>query len=170
MRKSLGLAFVFSLIVFLALNFLFIIIGYSIAGVLDLVLNPIETHPTFSVYLIVYASQYLPWEQIINSLDALTLGFKIFYIGGLISFAIASIVAGLIGGSIGKSFGGWLLTVICSSILFIIIISIDDFNLNYISFTATLIDGIITIIIASAVNLLLFGAIAIIIALIAGRS
>ena len=170
MKKSLGRAFLFSLFVFLALTFLFFIIGYSVAGVLDNVLDDIAAHPTHSVYLFVYPSQYLPWEQVINSIDALTLGFKIFYFGGLISFAIAAIVAGIFGGGVGKSIGGWILTVICSSILYIIIISIDDFNLNYISFTATLIDGIITIIIASVVNLLLFGVIVIIITLIAGRS
>ncbi|KKK90193.1 hypothetical protein LCGC14_2725540 [marine sediment metagenome] len=74
------------------------------------------------------------------------------------------------GGSISKSFGGWFLTIICSSLLYIAIISIDDFNLNYISFTATLLDGIIIIIIAGAVNLLLFGALVMLISLIAGRS
>ncbi len=74
------------------------------------------------------------------------------------------------GGSISKSFGGWLLTIICSSLLYITIISIDDFNLNYISFRATLLDGIIIIIITGAVNLLLFGALVMLISLIAGRS
>ena len=170
MKKSLARAFIFSLLVFLALNFLFLIIGYSIAEVLDLAIDPIADHPTHSIYLMIYPSQYLPWEHISNSIDALNLGFKIFYIGGLISFIIAAIVAGIMGGGVGKSFGGWIITVICSIVLFIVIISIDDFTLNYISFTATLVDGINILIIAGAVNGLIFGALAIIIALIAGRS
>ncbi|MHA1988234.1 MAG: hypothetical protein ACW98D_16485 [Promethearchaeota archaeon] len=43
-----------------------------------------------------------------------------------------------------------LLTIICSIGLFIAIITLDDFNLNYI-FT-TLVDGIIIVVVAGAVN------------------
>ena len=168
MKKSLARAFIFSLIAFFALNFLFYIIGYSVAGVLDLGLNPIASHPTHSIYLLVYPSKYLPWELLNNFINYSSLGFV--FLGGFISLVIAAIVAGLIGGSIGKSFGGWALTIIISIALFIAIFTIDDFNLNYISFSTTLVEGIIITVIAGAVNALLFGALVIIIALITGRS
>ena len=51
-----------------------------------------------------------------------------------------------------------------------VLISNNDFNLNYISFSTTLVEGIIITVIAGAVNALLFGALVIIIALITGRS
>ncbi len=69
MKKSLARAFIFSLIAFFALNFLFYIIGYSVAGVLDLALNPIASHPTHSIYLLVYPSKYLPWELLNNFIN-----------------------------------------------------------------------------------------------------
>ena len=170
MKKSLGRAFIFSLLVFLALNFLFYIIGYSIAEMLDNVVDRIADHPTHSIFLLIYPSKNFPWELLNDFIIVGSLAFKIYYLGGFISFIIAAIVAGLKGGSIGKSFGGWVLTVICSILLFIVIITIDDFNLDYISFTATLVDGIVIVVIAGAVNALIFGAIVIIIAFIKGRS
>ena len=133
-------------------------------------LGYVADHPSHSVYLMIYPSGYLPWVILVRFGSSLTLGFKIFYLGGFISFIIAAIVAGLMGGSIGKSFGGWILSVIFSLVLFIVIIAVDDFNLNYISFSATFMDGIVTLGIAGAVNALIFGAIVIIIALLKGRS
>jgi hypothetical protein len=168
MKKSLLRAFLFSLIIFFALNFLFYIIGYSRPGALDLALNPIAAHPTHSIYLLVYPSRYLPWELLGNI--TVYSSFGLVFLGGFISFIIAAIVAGLMGGGIGKSFGGWVLTIICSIVLFIVIISIDDFNLDFISFTTTLVDGIIITVIAGAVNLLIFGVVVIILAFITGRS
>ncbi|MHA2007561.1 MAG: hypothetical protein ACXABO_07965 [Promethearchaeota archaeon] len=169
MKKSLVRAFLFSLLIFLVLNFLIYIVAYAIADLLNAVFDPIANHPTHSIYLMIYPSRYFPWELIGNSIDA-TLAFKILYLGGVVSFVIAAIVAGLMGGSVGKSFGGWILTAICYMLLFITIISIDEFNLNYISFTATLVDGIVIVLIAGTVNALIFGGLVFIIALIKGRS
>jgi len=170
MKKSLSRAFIFSLLVFLALNFLFYIIGYSIAEVLNLTLDSIAAHPTHSIYLMVYPSGSLPWELLSDFNTYSNLGFKVLFLGGFISLIIAAIVAGFMGGNIGKSFGGWILTVICSMLLFIAIISIDEFNLNYISFFVTLTEGIVIVAIASAVNGLIFGALVILIALLKGKS
>ncbi len=168
MEKSLVRAFIFSLIAFLVLNFLFYIITYSLADMLAAVFNPIAAHPTHSIYLLVYPSQYFPWVLIEYFISSATIAFKILYIGGFISFVIA--VAGLMGGDIKNSLVGWFLTAICYMLLFIIIISIDQFNLNYISFTATLIDGIVIILIGGTVNAIIFGVLVFIIALIKGRS
>lgn len=135
----------------------------------NLLLGRIASHPTHSIYLEIYPSQYFPWELIGRGINAASLAFNIYYFGCLAFLIITAIVAGLMGGSIGKSFGGWIFTVICSMILFIVIFVVDDYNLTYISFSATLIDGIIIVLIAGAVNALLFGALVIIIALIKGR-
>ncbi len=168
MEKSLSRSFIFSLLIFLVLNFLLIIVTYAIGNILNFLIDDITSHPTFSIYLFVYPSRYFPWDLISSGIAA-SLAFKIFYFGGFISFIIAAIVAGLMGGSIGKSFGGWILTSMCSMILWIVLISVDSFNLNYISFTATLIDGIVIVLITGTVTTLIFGALVIIIALIKGR-
>jgi len=170
MKKSIGRAFIFSFLVFIALNFLFYIIGYSIVGMVDLLLDRIAAHPTHVIYLMTFPSKFFPWEILSEFISAGTFGFQLIYLGGFISFIIAAIIAGLMGGNIGKSFGGWIFTIICSILLFIVIIAIDDFNLNYINFTATLIDGIVILAIAGAINGLIFGAIVIIIALLKGKS
>ncbi|MFX1366053.1 MAG: hypothetical protein ACFFCE_18345 [Promethearchaeota archaeon] len=169
MKRSTGRAFIFSLIVFLVLNFLFYIISFAIGDILDSVFDTIADHPSSSVFLLIYPSRYFPWELITNSVDASSFAFKFFYMAGLISFIIAAIVAGLMGSNIGESIGGWMITAICYMLMFIAIISIDDFNLNYISFTATLIDGIIRILITGTVNALIFGLLVILIALIKGK-
>ncbi|KKN14336.1 hypothetical protein LCGC14_0997210, partial [marine sediment metagenome] len=115
---------------------------------LDNVLGYIADHPSHTIYLMIYPTQYFPWEILSRFNSALTLGFQMLFLGGFISYIIAAIIAGLMGGAIGKSFGGWILTIIVSIVLFIAIITIDDFNLNYISFTATLVDGIVIVVIA----------------------
>ncbi len=55
-------------------------------------------------------------------------------------------------------------------ILLIIIFAIDDYNLSYISFTATLTDGISTVLIAGLGNALIYGAIVFLISFLTGRS
>ena len=170
MKKSLGRAFIFSFLVFILLNFLFYIIGYSIAGMVDIVLDRIAAHPSHAIYLMVNPAQYFPWEILSLFSSTGILGFQIRYLGGFISYILAAIIAGLMGGDIGKSFGGWILSVICSIVLFIVIMGVDDYNLSYISFTSTFVEGIVVVAIASAVNALIFGALVILIALLKGKS
>lgn len=170
MKKSLGRAFLFSLLVFLVLNFIFYILTYSIADMLAAVFNPIAAHPTHSIYLLIYPSQYFPWQLIEYFIASGSLAFKLLYLGGFISFIVAAIVAGLMGDSLRQSLGGWFITASCYILLFIAILSIDQFNLNYVSFTATLVDGIVIVLIGGAVNAVIFGALVFIIALIKGRS
>jgi hypothetical protein len=168
MEKSFARAFIFSLIIFFVLNFLIYVISYAIGGILDLLFGPIAAHPTQSVYLLIYPTRFFPWELINRAISA-SIAFKIYYLGGIASYVIAAIVAGLTGGSIAKSFGGWILTAICSMLLFILIVILDAENLDFISFSATLIDGIVLILITGTVNALIFGALVILIALIKGR-
>jgi len=169
MKHSLLRAFLFSLLIFFALNFLFYIIGYSVAELLDLPFSRIADHPTHSINLITYPAEYFPWE-LIDYFTIAALGFKIVYLGGFISFLIAAMIAGLMGDSIGDAFVGWLMTSACYILLLIAMISFDDFNLNFICFGCTLIDGIVEVLITGIVNALLFGALVFIIALIKGRS
>ncbi|UCC18585.1 MAG: hypothetical protein JSV62_10805 [Promethearchaeota archaeon] len=170
MKHSLIRAFLFSLIVFLALNFLFYIIGYSVEDLLYLPLSRIAEHPTHIIYLITYPVNWFPWELIEDFISASSLGFKIYTLGGFISFLIAALIAGLMGGSIGNAFIGWLITSGCFILLMILMISIDPFNLGFICTMCTLDEGIVSILITGIVNTLIFGALVFVIALIKGRS
>ncbi len=79
MKHSLFRAFLFSLLVFLALNFLFFIIGYAVANILDFPLGRIADHPTHSIHVITYPVQWFPWELIERSIIN-DIGFKIYYL------------------------------------------------------------------------------------------
>jgi hypothetical protein len=111
-----------------------------------------------------------PWDMIGIGINQSLLGLKIYYIGMVISLALASIVAGLFGGSIVKALAGWYLTSIVCIVLFIIIFSIDISNLSYICISCTLTDGIIQILIVGLANMLMFGVLTFLIALFKGRS
>ena len=92
---------------------------------------------------------------------------KIIYIGYFISLVIASIIAGVMGGDIVKSVGGWILTCM---LLFIIIMMIDDYNVSQFCGACPMGTAIVDALSSVAVNLLIFGALAALIALIKGRS
>ena len=169
MEKSLLRAFLFSLAIFLVLNFLLFIIAYSMAELMESEIDRISDHPSHSIFLIVYPSRYFPWELFTNMADAGSFAFKLFFLGGFISFVIAAIVAGFMGGDIKKSLGGWFLTVICCIILHISILLIDDYNLIYIKFGITVVEGIVIILIAGLANVLIYGIIAFIIAFFFSR-
>ena len=164
MEKSLFRAFIFSLLIFIGINFLLYITMYSIAGLMDMIFDRIATHPSYTAYTLIYPSSYFPWELIFTGIDSSSIPFAIMYIGGFVSFIIAAIVAGLMGGDIIKSFGGWILTCGTFMAVHVIILVIDDYNLNFLSFSATLIDGIIIVLITGVVNMLIFGGLVLLIA------
>ena len=111
---------------------------------------------------------YYPWELIDSKITAVDIvGIFIMYIGFFISIIIASIVAGLTGGSLFKSVGGWILTSITCMLLFVIILVIDDYNLGFFG-SIILGEAIVTMIAKVGVNLLIFGALTAVIALIKG--
>ena len=170
MEKSLFRAFIISLVVFFGLNFLIYITMYSLASqvVFEMELDRIATHPTHAAYLLIYPSVYFPWELIFRGIDASTLPFTILFIGGVVTFVIAAIVAGLMGGDIGKSFGGWVLTCLTFITVHIVILIIDESNISYVNFYYSLVEAIIWVIIAGAVNMLIFGGLVILIAYLKG--
>jgi hypothetical protein len=140
------------------------------ADLFDLLINNISDHPSHSIYLTTYPTHYFPWELFERFAETSSIEFKILWIGGFISFVIAAIVAGLMGGDFLKSFGGWFLTIICAMVLLIIIFAIDDYNLNYVSFTTTLAEGIVIVLITGIVNALIYGVIVLLITFLTGRS
>jgi len=171
MKTSLVRAFLFSLIVFFILNFLIAIIGYAVADLMSLELSKYQTYPTtFFIYRLVYPIGYFTWDLLILGIPHASLGFKIIYIGIFISLVVASIMAGLTGGDALRALGGWALTSITSCLLLIIISSIEIFYIGYYCFGCDLGQAVITALVLCLVNLLIFGALAALIAYFRGRS
>ena len=170
MKTSWFRAFLFSLLVFFVVSFLFWIIGYAVADLMDLLVSHVQSSPLYVIQRIVYPMGMFPWDAITTSMNMTNIGLKIFYIGFVVTLAVASIVAGLFGGSIIKSLAGWYLTSIVCILLYIIILLIDISLLGYVCTSCTLADGIIQILIVGLVNMLMFGVLTFLIALIKGRS
>ena len=170
MKTSFVRAFLFSLIVFFILNFLIAIIGYAVADLMSLELSKYQTHPTFFIYRLVYPIGYFPWDLLIIGIPHASFGFKIIYLGIFISLVVASIIAGLTGGDALRALGGWALTSITVCLLFIIVSSIESYYLSFFCLGCDLGQAVITALVICLVNLLIFGALAALIAYIRGRS
>ena len=171
MERSLFRAFIFSLIVVIALNFLFYIIGYSILGTLDIQFTRASSHPTYIVLWLTYPYTWFPWELIIDAMTrdpSIHIGLIIMDIGLVASLAVGSIVAAIFGGDFSKSLGGWVLTSLtCVAALFIIVI-IDSFNLSWICWPCELGEAMVYILVVGVVNLLIFSGITLLTVLIVG--
>ncbi|MFX1601424.1 MAG: hypothetical protein ACFFB6_12565, partial [Promethearchaeota archaeon] len=151
--------------------FLIAIIGYAVGGLIDLELSKYQTYPTtFFIYRLVYPIGYFPWDLIILGIQTGSIGFKIVYLGIFISLVVASIIAGLFGGDALRALGGWALTMITSVLLLIIISSIENYYIGFYCFGCDLGQAVITALVIFLVNLLIFGALAALIAYLRGRS
>lgn len=171
MEKSLFRAFIFSLVVFIGLNFLvfFTVYSSSVQVVLEMELERIAAHPSHIGYTMIYPSRFFPWQLIQLGIENSSYQFTIYYIAGFVTFILAAIVAGLMGGDIIKSFGGWILTCITYMVIHIAIVFIDEYNIFYIHFSYTAVEAIILILITGVVNMLVFGGVVILIAYIRSK-
>jgi hypothetical protein len=171
MKKSMVRAFIFSLIVFVVINFLAVIIGYSIDEIIDLEVDRFGDYPAFIPYRMFYGAGYFPWIHLEKYAEAASTGLKFVYMGLFISLIISSIIAGLTGGDLLKAIGGWILTCITCMIMFaILFLSVDYLWGYYCSACTTAEATLIRASIHVLVNLMIFGALAGFIALIIGRS
>jgi hypothetical protein len=168
MEKGMIRAFIFSFIVFVVINFLAVIIGYSIAELIDLEVDRFGEYPAFIPYRMIYGAGYFPWELLELYTDTTP---EVTYMGLFISPIIASIIAGLTGGDVLKALGGWILTCITCMIMFAILFTSVDYLWGYYCSSCTTAESaVIRAIVHVLVNLMIFGALAGFIALIIGRS
>ena len=170
MEKSLVRAFLYSLIAFLVLNFLFFVIGYAIDDNLGNMFDIMADHPTMVIYTLVRPISNFPWDIIEFINLVIGNGRKIMYVGYFVSLITASIIAGFSGGDIPKSLGGWFLTSICSIISIIAICYMDAFIIINICGVCPINEAIIEVLITGVTNLLIYGGVTLIIALIVSRS
>ena len=140
---------------------------------LDFENQQISQHPILAIeHLLDPICQY-PWyffERISVHLDLGNTGWVIMYIGFILAFIIAAIVAGLSGGNISRSFGGWSLTIITCMIILIMLFVIDDQLWLYTGIAPSTEEAIVTIILAGLSNLIIYGCITIIVAAMRPRN
>lgn len=115
-----GKAVLFSLIAFVGLNFIFTIIYYAFgAGFTDL-FNTIQNDPLIILYylfgsIICVSYKIFDWT-IAQPFLSSNMTYLVLGLGYLAAPIIAAILAGRFGESKGQCFGGWLLTVVISTV------------------------------------------------------
>ena len=117
-----GKAFGFSLLAYIGLNFLFLIIAFTISGELNLIFQEISNQPLILFVLFLGPIYFFPGLNILGIYSSIALGatpdILILAIGSVVSPFVASIIAGKMGENKVGSFGGWFLTsILCSIIL-----------------------------------------------------
>ena len=170
MQKSLGRAFIFSLIAFVLVGFIFVIIEYSIGDAIDNLFGLFTDYPGTIIQWLLRPVRYFPWDIINEFLETSYISTKTWYVGMFLSLIIASIIAGLTGGEVKNAFGGWALTMIFSIIMYIIPLSLGGQYTNNTCGLCTSQEAIIMVIIIGIVHLLIFGCITLLTALMIGRA
>jgi len=156
MKIGLGKALGFSLLAFIGLNFLFIIIAYTISGDLNLLFSAISSDPLIIIFIFFEPIRYMPGTVITDLYNSISLGMTdvaalIQYIGFIVSPFVAALVAGRTGGGKGGSFGGWMLAALIGATAVAV--------LFYVQLAAP-IGEIIIIMLSGAVNGIFYGCFA----------
>ncbi|MFX1276908.1 MAG: hypothetical protein ACFFBP_05065 [Promethearchaeota archaeon] len=173
MRKSIGLAFGFSLLFILLMNFLFFIIANAIEGSIEAQFNAIAANPYYLCYRLAQPMGHFPWDIVgwINS-DVYNNGDNLRFGLMLVAIIGGAIIAGIAGGSIKNAIIGWVITCI----ILIILIGIAAFNVQGViylitgSYTTSFEDAMIWIVLRGIFNTIIYGLLTVLVALIAGKS
>jgi len=118
-KIGLGKALGFSLLTFIGLNFLFIIIAYTISGDLNTLFALISSDPLIILLIFFGPIVNMPGTVITSIYAQISLGIigasLIQSIGFIVSPFVAALVAGRTGEGKGGSFGGWMLAALIGS-------------------------------------------------------
>ena len=143
-----GKAFGFSLLTFVSLNFLFIIIAFTISGDLNLLFANIS-----SDYLLIIVILFLP---VVNFPSSVMMGIYasaslglfdatlIQFIGFIVSPFLGALIAGRTGEKKGGSFGGWMLTSIISAVALGVLVFLSPSTLT--SLVGPVVDPLLSLI------------------------
>ncbi|MBY8989103.1 MAG: hypothetical protein KGD61_11665 [Candidatus Lokiarchaeota archaeon] len=148
-KIGLGKALGFSLLAFIGLNFLFIIIAYTIGGDLNTLFSTISSDPLIILLVFFGPIINLPGTVITDIFNGISLGsfdaLLIQNIGFLVSPFVASLVAGRTGDGKGGSFGGWMIAALIGSVALGVLAFVYPSTLLY--YGITVINPIISLIV-----------------------
>ncbi|MFX1587850.1 MAG: hypothetical protein ACFFC1_06830 [Promethearchaeota archaeon] len=130
-----GKAFGFSLLAYIGLNFLFLIIAFTISGALNLLFQDISSQPLILFVLFLGPIYFFPGLNVSDIYSSIALGatpdILILAIGSVVSPFVASIIAGKMGENKVGSFGGWFAASMLCSIILGIFAFIEPLVLSY---------------------------------------
>lgn len=160
-----GKSFGFSLLTYIGMNFLFIIIAYTISGDLNTLFSDITANPFIILLVLCGPIINFPGTVFIGIYNGiigpLVPDLLIQLVGYFVSPFIAAIVAGRVGAKKGASFGGWFLTCILCAASIGLLVYLSPVTLAYYGLIASpetlivaLIGGLINGIFYSAFALL----------------
>ncbi|MBN1801286.1 MAG: hypothetical protein JW891_07255 [Candidatus Lokiarchaeota archaeon] len=174
MKKSAGIAFIISLVVLLLLNFLFYIIGMSLDDTLSSDLNLVSNNFTWLLWRLAQPSTAFPWEIAGDWMEfpGVTDGDKLRYVMMILIMIFAAIAAGLTGGDISNAVIGWVITMIVCIVMVTIAASQSQVVCYWVTSRSStqFSDAVVWIIVKGIVNMILFGIVAALVALVVGRS
>jgi hypothetical protein len=130
-----GKAFGFSLLAYIGLNFLFVIIAYTINGALNTLFSDITAD--YYILVLILCGPIVNFPGIVITdiylgiVGPLVPDALILDVGYFVSPFIAAIVAGRVGEKKGASFGGWFLTAIISAVAIGILVFLSPLTLGY---------------------------------------
>ncbi|UCD01511.1 MAG: hypothetical protein JSV23_00345 [Promethearchaeota archaeon] len=119
---GLGKSFLFSILVFVGLNFIFTIVQYLLApGGIGVLFSNIQAAPLMILYFLFGSIFILPSISLeiaipIDLINPNIVDNPLLGIGYLVTPLIAAILAGRFGENKGQSFGGWSLTAVASAV------------------------------------------------------
>ncbi len=132
---GLGKALGFSLLAFIGLNFLFVIITYTISEQLNPLFSDISSNPLIILLIFFGPIVSMPGSVISSIYAQISLGMivpmLIQSIGFIVSLFVASLIAGRTGEKKGGSFGGWMITTMISAVAMGILAFISPATLLY---------------------------------------
>ncbi len=177
-----GKAFALSLIIYIALNFVFGMLVYLLGAGIDQYFNLLTSDPMFFIFSLFAPVLFLPGDIWVGTTSTGIVGLISDLMGGgtgmldllmavlagIIPALLAAIIAGRTAESKGAAFGAWLLTAIISAVVtlvFLGFLSADSTNLAPLWFSYTIIYGseiivYIVIILAGLVSGIFYGAFA----------
>ena len=167
-----GKAFGFSLIAFVGLNFLFVIITYTITGDLNTLFSDITTNPLVLFFVFFGPIIFMPGEivQLLygsiasGPYDAAFIGSLIALIGYIVVPLISAIIAGKTGEDKVGSLGGWFLTAIVSSLAIGLLVFLNDPLLLAYYGLAPTIDVFVLSLLSGVINGIFYGTFALLFA------
>jgi len=132
---GLGKALGFSLLALIGLNFLFVIITYTINEQLNPLFSDIGSDPLIILLIFFGPLVNMPglvFGSIFTEVSSGMIGPKLIqYIGFIVSPFVASLIAGRMGESKGGSFGGWMITAMISAVALGILAFLSPVTLAY---------------------------------------
>jgi len=136
-----GKAFGFGLLAFIGLNFLFVIISFTISGDLNQLFADIGANPLILLLIMFGPIANLPgtvFTSIYTNLaSGITVDTLITNVGYFLTPFIAALIAGRTGDSKGGCFGGWFLISLISAIALVSLVFINPSTLAYYGITVT---------------------------------